>query len=226
MTNYIPYYRVSTKDQGDSGLGLEAQRKSVLRYIGEGSPNEGNILGEYTEVESGRKNDRPELTEAIEQCLLKDATLVIAKLDRLSRNALFTLSLLNSKVKFIAVDMPEANELTIGILAVMAQDEAKRISERTKSALAVKKEQLAKEGLKLGTPGNLTAISRANSIESRRKTALKQNQMSYAMIKACNGKSLGCIADDLNEGGFKTSKGNRFTPSSIKRVRELYEDKR
>jgi len=151
-TKYVGYFRVSTKDQGESGLGLQSQRQSVNKMFGE-------CIAEFTEVESGRKKNRPELLKAIEMCKQKGATLVVAKLDRLSRDPLFVFTLRDSGVKFIAADNVHANDLTIGLLAVIAGNEATLIRTRTKAALAVKKQQLALEGKRLGCP-NLTSTGR------------------------------------------------------------------
>ncbi len=130
---FIAYYRVSTEKQGASGLGLEAQREAVINHI---KPE--NIFKEFTEIESGRKKDRPILLQAIQLCKEHEGTLVIAKLDRLARNVAFVSTLLESGIKFVCCDMPTANELTIHIYSAIAQDEAKRISQRTKEALAIK----------------------------------------------------------------------------------------
>ncbi len=215
---YIAYYRVSTKTQGDSGLGLEAQIAAVRQFTNdEGIP-------EYTEIESGKKNDRPILKEALKECKATGATLVIAKMDRLSRNAFFTLQLMDSGVKFVAIDNPNANDLTIKLLAVIAEDEAKRISDRTKKALAIKAQQLATEGKKLGTPANLTAESRSRSIESRRRKAMDNdnNQKASALINALPNLSLGATAKHLNKNNFKTSTGKDFTATAVSRVIKLY----
>jgi len=219
MKEYVPYYRVSTKSQGGSGLGLEAQRASVRRHIGEGS-----IIEEFTEIESGKNIARRKLNEAVELCKSTGATLIIAKLDRLSRNASFTLALLNSKVKFLAVDMPNANHLTIGIMSIIAEDEAKRISERTTSALRIKSMELAKVGKKLGTPENLTDEARRKSIISRRESAKnnENNRKAYALISMHKKTALHRIAKHLNSSGFKTSRGCEFTPSAVKRIKDLY----
>lgn len=138
---YIAYYRVSTKRQGDSGLGLDAQRASVQNYSKD-------IYKEYVEIESGRKASRPRLKEAIEECKRTGNTLLVAKLDRLARNVHFVSMLMESKVPFKCVDMPEADNFTIHIFAALAEREARLISERTKAALAEKK----KQGIKLGCP--------------------------------------------------------------------------
>lgn len=210
---YIAYYRVSTDKQGESGLGLEAQRSDVRRFI-----HPDNIDREFTEIESGKKALRPVLMEAIDLCRKNGATLLIAKLDRLARNVSFVSTLMNSGIKFIAVDMPTATELTIHIYAAIAEDEAKRISERTKKALIAKKEQ----GIKLGSPQNLTEKSRRLAIESIKKKAQnnENNIRAAAMIKALRMQnlSLQSIAEKLNDTGFKTSTGKDFNPIQVSRL--------
>lgn len=210
---YIAYYRVSTKRQGKSGLGLEAQRQAVINYI---APE--LIDAEFTEVETGtNKKHRPELDKAIELCKKHNATLLIAKLDRLARNVSFVSNLMDSGVKFKAVDFPEANELTIHILASIAQHEAKVISTRIKDALAVKKQK----GEKLGNPQNLTNEARKKgtlSIVAKAKNN-ENNQRAKAFIAQMEGKTLQQIADALNESKFKTSRGKLFTPTQVSRLR-------
>lgn len=141
--HYIAYYRVSTTRQGQSGLGLEAQQQAVKQYL-----NGGNwqILAEFTEIESGKRNDRPKLAEAIALCKRLQATLVIAKLDRLARNVHFISGLMESGVEFVAVDNPNANRLMLHMLAAFAEHEREQISRRTKDALAAAKAR----GVKLG----------------------------------------------------------------------------
>lgn len=137
MKKYVSYLRVSTVKQGQSRLGLEAQRRAVAQYAKEGSA----ILAEYVEVESGKNNERLELYKAIEQARSSNACLLIAKLDRLSRDAAFIFTLRNTGIDFVCADMPEANTLTIGIFAVLAQHERELISSRTKAALGAKKRE-------------------------------------------------------------------------------------
>ena len=140
---FISYLRVSTKKQGISGLGLEAQRETVSTYLNGGS---WQLVAELVEVESGGKNDRPKLAEALLLCRLHGATLIVAKLDRLARNAHFLMGLQNAGVDFVAADMPDANRMTVGILACVAEGESKMTSLRTKAALAAAKAN----GVKLG----------------------------------------------------------------------------
>src|SRR4051812_27014736 len=148
MAGYVAYYRVSTARQGRSGLGLEAQQSAGRGYLDGGSC----LLAERVEVESGKRDaNRPKLQDALRLCRVHNATLVIAKLDRLSRDAHFLLGLQKAGVKFVAADMPEANEMVVGLLAVIAQAERKMISSRTKAALAAAKAR----GTKLGNPENL-----------------------------------------------------------------------
>src|SRR6478672_9282933 len=133
---FIAYYRVSTAQQGRSGLGLDAQQAAVLAYLNGGS---WALLEEFTEIESGKRSDRPQLAAALAACRLHKATLVIAKLDRLARNVAFVSALMEAGVEFVAVDFPQANRLTIHILAAVAEHEASMISARTKAALAAAK---------------------------------------------------------------------------------------
>src|SRR6202162_2274169 len=168
---YVAYYHVSTDRQGRSGLGLEAQRTAVEALL-KRSP--GTLRAEFTEVQSGKDDDRPQLREALKLCRLTNSTLLIAKLDRLSRNVAFLATLQQSGTKFVACDLPEANELVVHILAAVAQAERKAISERTKAALARAKAR----GLRLGNPnlkpGNATGADFARRVRSesvRRRAA-------------------------------------------------------
>lgn len=144
--NFIAYYRVSTTRQGESGLGLEAQKKAVADYLNGG---DWKIIAEYTEIESGKRNDRPKLAEAITLCKKHKATLIIAKLDRLARNVHFVSGLMEAGVEFIAVDNPNANRLMVHLLAAFAEHEREQISKRTKDALQAAKAR----GVQLGKHG-------------------------------------------------------------------------
>ncbi len=150
----IGYERVSTARQGASGLGIEAQRQAIDGFVAQRG---GTLLARFTEVESGRNPDRPELKQALHLAKVTGTRLVIAKLDRLSRNAAFLLTLRDARVKFAAVDLPEANDLTVGIMVLVAQQEREAISKRTKEALAVAKAR----GVRLGNPDGIEAIRRA-----------------------------------------------------------------
>lgn len=218
MTKYIAYYRVSTQKQGNSGLGLEAQRSDVYRFVERG----GSLIAEYQDIESGKNNDRPSLIKAIEECKKEGATLLIAKLDRLSRNASFILMLRDSKVDFVCCDMPDANSITIGIMAILAQDERERTSQRTKAALA----ELKRKGVKLGTPENLTEQARINSLKVRQEKAYndENNRKAGALIVSMRGqgKSFYQITKDLNNLGFKTRKGKVFQQNQVQILYSRY----
>jgi len=208
---FIAYYRVSTKRQGESQLGLKAQKHSVERFI---APE--LIDKEFIEIETGtNKKYRPILNEAIELCKKYNATLIIAKLDRLARNVSFVSSLMDSKVKFKAVDMPEANELTIHIMSAIAQHEGKVISTRIK-------EGLAQSTKKKGTPKNLTLEAKAKGLESIKNKAKnnQHNKRALAFVKGLNyeGMKLREVAKSLNENGFKTSTGKGFGTTQVIRV--------
>ena len=208
---YIAYYRVSTARQGESQLGLKAQKHAVEQFI---SPD--LIDKEFTEIETGtNKRYRPILNEAIELCAKTGATLIIAKLDRLARNVSFVSSLMDSKVKFKAVDMPDANEFTITVMAAIAQHEAKVISKRVK-------EGLAQSTKKLGNPQNLTDEAKAKGLESIRHKAKHNphNKRALAFVSTLNYSQLKLreIADRLNVNGFKTSTGKEFGTTQVIRI--------
>lgn len=215
QTNYIAYYRVSTQKQGASGLGLEAQQKQVQDFAGRTG---GTITATYTEVESGKKADRVQLLEAIAEAKKTGGTLLIAKLDRLARNAAFIFHLRNTGVKFVAADIPEANTLTVGIFAVMAQHEAEIISSRTKAALAAKRAR----GEQLGNAGNFTATGRAKGRAAHAANAEKNQNTTtargYAALLRTTGASLRTIADKLNKEGFKTARGGKYSAVQVARL--------
>src|SRR3954469_9367606 len=155
---FVAYYRVSTAKQGASGLGLEAQQDAVRAHLNGGS---WQLVAEVVEVESGKRNDRPKLAEALRLCRLHGATLIIAKLDRLARNVAFISNLMESGVEFTAVDFPQANRLTVHILAAVAEHEAKAISTRTKDALAAAKARGTKLG---GNQGKIHLTARKGAL--------------------------------------------------------------
>jgi DNA invertase Pin-like site-specific DNA recombinase len=202
----ISYYRVSTIGQGKSGLGLDAQRTAVNRFLKPGQ----SIIKEFVEVETGKKNNRRILQEALAYTKRQEATLIIAKLDRLARNAAFIFTLRDSGVNFVCADMPEANTLTIGIFATLAQYERELISERTRKALAEKKAQ----GFKLGSPANLTPAAGLKGAETMKEKARinENNRRASAMVKSlrASGLSWSKVTGQLNAAGFKTSKEKSF----------------
>ena len=208
----IAYYRVSTQKQGISGLGLDAQRQSVTSY----AKGRYTIAAEFVEVESGKKADRAELTKALAMAKEVGAVLLIAKLDRLARNVAFTSALMASGVQFVAVDMPDANNLTIHIIAAIAEHERELISARTKAAL----EQAKKRGATLGTPDNLTNEGREAGHETMRTAAKEAYKLTYGYLEMLrgNGLTFAAIADKLNSEGHATRNGKQFSPMTIKRI--------
>ncbi|GAB3753040.1 recombinase family protein [Spirosoma pomorum] len=210
---YVPYFRVSTAGQGKSGLGLSAQREIVNRFIKPGD----EVLEEFVEVESGKRADRPQLTAAIALAKQQGARLLIAKLDRLSRNVSFIFSLRNSEVDFVACDIPDANTLTVGIMAVLAQHERELIGERTRAALRAKKAQ----GFQLGTP-NLTPFIAAQGRHVQQQNARNHpaNVQAAELVRLYrkDGFTYEAIAERLNKMGFRTRRGNLFKPMSIRRL--------
>lgn len=220
-SRFVAYYRVSTQKQGRSGLGLEAQQASVREYLQRVG---GAELASFVEVESGRKNDRPKLTAAILRCKQSNATLLVAKLDRLSRNAAFLMNLKDSGVQFEALDIPGANTMTVGVLALVAQHEAEAISARTKSALAARRAR----GLPLGTPRDLSAYQRRASRLGNSANSAKAQQRAKDLIapaiaeaQAEGQTSLRQIAAYLNARSIPTSRGKSWTATAVKNVKAL-----
>jgi DNA invertase Pin-like site-specific DNA recombinase len=215
---FVSYLRVSTARQGRSGLGLEAQRESVSNYLNGGR---WKLVEEVIEVESGKKNDRPELARALRLCRMKQATLLVAKLDRLARNVAFISTLMESGVDFTAVDFPTANRLTVHVLAAVAEHEAAMISARTKAALQAAKRRGTKLGGDRGNIQRIGKLGRAASAVVRGADAAKRNADTLAEIQAITGGeewSLQRIADALNERGFKTARGGQWSPTQVLRV--------
>lgn len=210
--NFVGYYRVSTQKQGLSGLGLQAQREAVAQYLNGGA---WKLLAEFTEVETGKGSNalakRPELQKAIAYAKRHKATLVIAKLDRLARNVHFVSSLMESKVDFLCCDMPSATPLTIHILAAVAEDEAKRISQRTKAALA----QAKKNGKKLGNP-QLAETLNAPRIERADEFAESMRPILSA-FKA-SGLSQRTMVNELNRKGIKSARGGQWSLIQLQRT--------
>lgn len=225
MKRLISYLRVSTKRQGQSGLGIEAQRAAVAAHaklLG------ATIDGEYVEVETGKRKDRPELLKAVAHAKRTKATLVVAKLDRLSRNAAFLFTLRDSGVPLIFSDMPGANELTVGIMAVIAEEERKMISRRTKDALQAAKQR----GTLLGSarPDHWNGREdrrKAGAVaggkvaaESHRRAADESYSDLYPIVNELRGKghSLQAIAVELNNQGHTTRRGKPWNPMQVSRV--------
>lgn len=215
---YIAYYRVSTQKQGRSGLGLEAQQAAVRRYLKE----DDQLLQEYVEIESGKRNDRPKLEQAIEHVQQAGCKLLIAKLDRLSRNARFIFMLRDTHVPFVAADMPDANNLTVGIMAVLADHERQMISERTQAAL----QALIARGKQLGTPENLNDMARALGEKVRKKNAYEhlnnRRAGAFALSLFKQNMSYKEISRQLNEHGFTTRRNCSFTHVQVKRLIQRY----
>ena len=216
---FVSYLRVSTARQGRSGLGLEAQRQAVTDYLDGGR---WRLLGEYVEIESGKTDDRPRLAAALHQAKVTGATLIVAKLDRLSRDLAFLANLQKSGVHFLAADMPEANELTIHVMAALAQHERRMISERTRQALAAAR----RRGIKLGNPNGAAALRRAGKGNSQAVVAIKTHATERAQdvlvviddIRDAGVKTLQGIADELNAREIKTARGGQWYPTTVRNV--------
>jgi DNA invertase Pin-like site-specific DNA recombinase len=210
----VAYYRVSTKKQGESGLGLDAQRAAVESYA---ARNGLDIIQEFTEIETGtRKRTRPQIAAAIRAAKQAGAVLLIAKLDRLARNVHFVSGLMESGVSFTAVDMPQIDNLTIHILAAVAEQEAQLISQRTKAALAAAKAK----GTKLGNPQHLTQEAQQAGANSMRAAAVTAYQpvMGYINLLSESGLGHAAIATKLNREGHKTRRGGKFYPMTVWRI--------
>lgn len=215
---WIAYYRCSTQSQSRSGLGLDAQRKAVQDYLNGGG---WRLIAEHVEVESGKQNDRPELLRALAACRIHGATLIVAKIDRLSRNAAFLLTLRDAGVDFVAVDLPDANRLTVGIMAVIAEHEREAISARTKAAL----DAARRRGVKLGNPGHLNrAARRLGTIASARVRRARAAQRvtdlapTIAELRQSGASSLRALADGLNGRGVPASRGGVWTAAQVRRL--------
>jgi DNA invertase Pin-like site-specific DNA recombinase len=214
---FVAYYRVSTQRQGRSGLGLEAQQTAVRDFLNGG---DWRLVAEVTEVESGKRSDRPKLAEAVKLCRLHGAVLIIAKLDRLARNVAFISNLMESGVEFHAVDFPQANRLTVHILAAVAEHEAKAISERTKAALAAAKRRGVKLGGYRGTTMTRAMRKAASEAITKRANARAADLApTIAELQAAGATSLRAIAAGLNERGIPTSRGEgTWSATQVMRV--------
>lgn len=220
MKTYISYLRQSTTKQEASGLGVEAQRTIISGHL-----KGATVLSEYVETETGKRNDRPKLMSALAQCRKTNSTLVVAKLDRLSRNVAFTSRLLESDVEIVFCDFPEANKLVLHIISSIAEYEANLISLRTRQSLQAKKAR----GCILGKAENLMSRhSQAveNSVRTNSQKALNNdnNKRASALIKAMvnDNKSFSTITQALNEQGFRTSRGCEFQVVQVQRIYNRY----
>jgi len=217
---FIAYYRVSTEKQGRSGLGLEAQQEAVRNYLRGG---DWHLMDEVVEVESGKKNDRPRLAEALRLCRLHGAVLIIAKLDRLARNVAFISNLMESGVEFTAVDFPQANRLTVHILAAVAEHEREMISKRTKDALAAAKARGKKLG---GNRGKIHLTAKKGALASaalrsgKAKSRAADIRPIVADIRASGATSLRQIAAALNAKGIRAARGGKWSAVQVQRVME------
>lgn len=207
MVHYVSYLRVSTQRQGQSGLGIEAQRTAVEQFLRQSG---GTLLQEYVEVESGSRRARPVLVQSIAQCRKVGATLLIAKLDRLGRNVAFVSSLMESGVEFVAVDAPYANRLMLHILAAFAEHERSLISERTKAALAAARARgvrLGQHGWRLARQHKFAAVAFARGLGPAVEGA-----------RARGATTLGEIAIELNSAGLRTRQGAEWTSGTVHRL--------
>ncbi len=214
---FVAYHRVSTDKQGRSGLGLEAQRRAVEDHL---SGGRGELVADYVEVESGKRDDRPELMKALHRCKVTGATLVIAKLDRLSRNVAFISNLMDSGVDFVAVDFPQANRLTVHILAAVAEHEREMISQRTKAALAVAKAR----GVRLGNPNgaaHLRGRGNGEAVEALRAGAdafAEEMRPVLEDVRAEGHTSYRAMARELDRRGILTARGGRWHPATVRNL--------
>lgn len=222
---FVTYYRVSTQRQGTSGLGLEAQRESVRQYLNGG---DWEVVGEFTETESGRKSDqqRPQLAAALAECKRLGARLLVAKLDRLARNVHFVSGLMQAGVKFEAVDLPQANDLTLHIMAAFAEHEAKRISQRTRDAIAAKRARVEAGVDKSGKTAWADAwgtAGRANlrpNIEQRQQGADAFAEKLKGCIEGMQTRGLSqrAMVAELNALGVKTPTGKAWSLTQLQRT--------
>ncbi len=210
---FFTYLRVSTARQGEAGLGMSAQRSAVEAFVRQ---HGGSIAAEFVEVESGKRSDRPELAKALEAARKGKGTLLIAKLDRLARNVAFISAMMEAGVDFVACDQPYASRLTLHILTAVAEDEARRISERTKAALAAAKAR----GTKLGSPVARKTIAKARA--ARSSYAQKANATTRAVIKdiqASGVTTLVGVARSLQARGVRTPAGRlNWQPVQVSRL--------
>lgn len=212
MKVYVAYYRVSTVRQGQSGLGLDAQRVAVVQHVA----SQGELVAELTEIESGRKDDRPQLAAALDLCRRKKAVLVIAKLDRLARDVAFIANLMKSGIEFVATDMPQANRLTLHIMAAFAEHEREAISKRTCDALAAAKAR----GVRLGNPRPDMPKITGRAADRAAAFRAKMLPVVLSLRVGNDGKqrSLRTVADDLNARKEQTLNGKEWAPATVRGI--------
>lgn len=208
MAAFVAYYRVSTARQGQSGLGLDAQRLAVAGYV----TSRGELVEEFTEVESGQKNDRPQLIAALDLCRRRRAVLVIAKLDRLARNVAFVARLMESGAEFVAVDNPHATKLLVHLLAAFAEHERDQISARTIAALAAAKAR----GVRLGNPRAAEAAALGRAVLAAEAAPLRAQAATRARALRREGATLRAIAATLRAEGMRGLRGGSWGPSSVR----------
>ena len=213
---YIAYYRVSTMKQGKSGLGLSAQREAVAQYV---ERTGGTVLAEFQEVESGKRADRPQLALALERCRLTRSTLVVAKLDRLTRDVSFLCRLRDSGVDFVAVDNPTANALTVTILIAVAEEERRLASVRTKAALQEAKARGVRLGCPLGAKafGDRRGLGATEALQGK-ADAFAEGLAGIVLPMHAEGLPLRTIAERLNAEGIVTARGGQWQANSVKRL--------
>jgi DNA invertase Pin-like site-specific DNA recombinase len=218
---YVSYLRVSTKRQGESGLGVEAQRAAVEAWLNGGR---WRLVEEHVEVESGKRADnRPALTAAFAACRAYNARLVIAKLDRLSRDAHFLLGLQKAGVEFVAVDMPHANRLTVGIMALVAEQEREATSQRTKAALAAAKARGTRLGKPKGTPVQRSDVGRVNGSKANAENARAFAERMRPILDKVSGLSANAAAAELAQRGYATARGGQWSATQVINIRKRLE---
>jgi DNA invertase Pin-like site-specific DNA recombinase len=218
VRRYVTYYRVSTAQQGQFGFGIEAQRAAVQDYV---TTNPGFVVAEFSEVMSGRKDSRPELAKALSMCRIARAVLVIARLDRLSRNVEMIARLMESRLEFVAVDFPDANRFTIHILAAVAEYESCLISERMKQTIAARRQR----GVKVGHVASCLprrfppGCQEASALVRKARSEARAQDLAPLVWKAiAEGKSLRVIADELNESGIAPPQRRPWAKNSVWRI--------
>ncbi len=216
---YVAYFRVSTQKQGTSGLGLDAQRRAVCEFLQQFG---GELVADFTEIESGKRTDRPEFTKAADYAELSNSILLVAKLDRLSRDLHFVTSLQKRGIRFKLCDLPEVDSLTVHILAAMAQHEASMISVRTKVAM----QEAKKRGVVLGNPQLAVQRNRDVSAANQSRVSAQKEWQGKILkviehLEAEGHDTCQALADTLNHRGLRTQRGSKFSVPIISRLRRV-----